>query len=287
MRSVEARDQLRVRCATRPGVQLIEMQRSAWDGLGVDRDFGCACLNHLERLYPADAELMDLCQEFIKTSQRTYMQSIEDMKPSEFETEKPMSRLDILEFFDACNVKMGLPEFQKGLRDYLDRTKMVPNELVQDAQRELLETIGFQRDHGCKCLSKVQEDFPDDREVLLAFQQWQKMAESTCTGVVRQWVLDTGEQPQMNGEMAEMMAKHKRINAEIADMSADEQEDVLARMQPIVEACMKLSPQERISLVQDFDDVARDDFMKAQVLLMAKMKAQKAAGPAPSQQQMM
>jgi len=295
MRSDVAREQLRVKCATRPGIQLIEMQRSAWDSVGVDRDFGCACLNQMTELYPGDDELQELCQDFILTSQRTYMQAIEDMKPAELEAEKPMGRLDIIEFFDACNVKMGLPEFQKELRDHLNRTKMVPNELIQQAQKDVLEIIGFEREHGCKCLGRIQAEFPSDSEVMQGFAQWQQMATRTCSGVVQTWAVDTGEQPQMNGEMAEMMDRHKKINSEIAGMAPEEQTQLLGRMQPIVEACMRLSPPERISFVGDFDEVTRDDFMKAQVLLMQKMRSEghkpeaaSSSDPAvPSQQQMM
>merc|ERR1719277_1611228 len=118
--------------------------------------------------------------QFVHTAQRGFLKALEDRKPVKLESKKPMPRGTIIEFFDACNTKMDLPETHERLVKHMQKTKQLPNQIIINMQRDLLEVIGFERDHGCAMLSRIGQDFPDDKELHMRFNGWRKKAEATC-----------------------------------------------------------------------------------------------------------
>eukprot|EP00913_Durusdinium_trenchii_P028061 g26308.t1 len=76
------------------GRKLIELQRAEWSTLG-------------------NKELLDMRMKFMHTAMRTYLQALKDRRPAVLESKRPLPRASILEFFDACNTRMDLPETQE------------------------------------------------------------------------------------------------------------------------------------------------------------------------------
>merc|ERR1712003_15904 len=148
-----------------PGQKLIQIQRGGWDSLGVDQDIGCAELDQLEKSHPDDVALFQKRQEFVVTAQRTFLQALEDKRPKKLENKKPMPRDVIIQFFDACNTKMDLPEVRQTLLAEVTKTRQMPNGSIINLQRHLLEVMGFEKEHGCRLLSKIGKDFPNDTEL--------------------------------------------------------------------------------------------------------------------------
>merc|ERR1719382_761711 len=107
----------------------------------------------------------------------TFLQSLEDRKPHELETSKRMPRETIKLFFDACNVRVQTPAFAEGLAKYVISLNGSgqPQKYTVDMQRSMLETLGFDADHGCTMLSRIEEDFPKDEELQFRKQQWAGM----------------------------------------------------------------------------------------------------------------
>merc|ERR1712194_47083 len=58
----------------------------------------------------------------------------------------------------------------------------MPNKLIVESQRDMLEVLGFERDHGCQCLSAIgqQEQFSSDKQLIGKFQGWMQTAQRTC-----------------------------------------------------------------------------------------------------------
>merc|ERR1712107_600555 len=104
-------------------------------------------------------------QEFVITAQRTFLVALEDKRPKKLEGKKPMPRDVIILFFDACNTKMDLPETRQALLAVANKTKQMPNTEIIQLQRGLLEVLGFEKDHGCKMLARISQDFPNDTEL--------------------------------------------------------------------------------------------------------------------------
>lgn len=269
-----------------PGQKLIELQRLGWDKVGLDKDFGCACLDKLGILYPGDTDLETKCKDFIQTAMRIYLQALQDRKPAKLEEKAPMSRAKILEFFDACNTKMNTEDFQQYLTDHMTKTRQVPNELIITAQRDMLEVLGFARDHGCMCLSRIGHDFPGDEHLVKMFNYWRQLGTTVCMKVVKDWKEASGEEPQVSEEHQKMMEGQRMAMKDVSEMTPEAQQELLAKFQKKMECFMKLPAESRMDYVRKMPDDQRVEFMKAQVLLMTKMRGQQQAGCPQQQAQM-
>lgn len=53
---------------------------------------------------------------------------------------------------------MDLPETHEALLKYLAVEGKVPNEVIIGIQRDLLQDLGFEKDHACSMLSRVPKD---------------------------------------------------------------------------------------------------------------------------------
>merc|ERR1711972_501 len=126
-----------------------------------------------------------LRNEFIMCAQRTFLRTLEDRKPEVLEKVKPIPRDMIIEFFNACNTKMDLPETFQLLYNHIETEKKVPNQLIINIQRDMLEVLGFEADHGCNMLSRIGKDFPKDQDLHRQFEGWRMKAQGTCMEVVK------------------------------------------------------------------------------------------------------
>merc|ERR1719235_2235984 len=177
----DTRKLLKDRKLAKPGMKLIELQRAEWDRLGVDKDFGCNCLDKVEADFPGDSELHDLKVKYIHVAERSYLRALADRAPTKLEHTKPMPREIICEFFDACNTRVQLPEFQKKLVESIIEHKGpdAAGQLMIKMQRDMLEVFGIEREHGCRELSAIPKNFPKDQDLHKRFSHWQRMAQGT------------------------------------------------------------------------------------------------------------
>ena len=102
-------------------------------------------------------ELAELSWKFMRTAQVTYVRALEDLRPAKAALQRggPLARDTILEFFDACNARMSTPAFRHGARASYEATQQPPSQLIIDAQRELLEIFGIEKEHGCQRLGQA------------------------------------------------------------------------------------------------------------------------------------
>eukprot|EP00607_Mallomonas_marina_P004470 CAMPEP_0182438578 /NCGR_PEP_ID=MMETSP1167-20130531/85872_1 /TAXON_ID=2988 /ORGANISM="Mallomonas Sp, Strain CCMP3275" /LENGTH=361 /DNA_ID=CAMNT_0024632007 /DNA_START=628 /DNA_END=1713 /DNA_ORIENTATION=- len=90
-----------------------------------------------------------------------------------------MTKSEILEFFEACNALMAMPETKKILKQTYESTKTPPGDKVIELQREMLEILGIEKDFGVSCLNHIPKDFPDDPNIMQKMQQF-----AMCANVV-------------------------------------------------------------------------------------------------------
>jgi len=279
MRSDETRQRCRDPEVKRPGQLLIQLQRAEWDPLGVDQDLGCKVLDELDKHFPGDPSIVQERNEFVFTAQRTYLQSVEDRKPESLETKKPLPRDKIIEFFDACNTKMDLPETRERLLKHMQDTKKIPNQVIIEMQRDLLELIGYERDHGCAMLSNIPKDFPSDMELHRRFQHWQMCAQQACHQVVAQYRNQGGDLPKANwvdnfNGSPELQKLWKQANEEVGAMTPKERGELLMEKQKKVETFMQLPPEARHRHMERISDDEKVELMKVQVLAINMMRQQ-------------
>merc|ERR1719221_211746 len=143
MRREGTREVLKSKSCTSPGMKLIELQRAGWDKLGIDQDIGCSYLENIEKVCPGDAELLQLRSDFVREAQRSFIRALEDKRPEKLETKKKMPRDVIISFFDSCNTKMDLPETHLRMKKHIEKTGKMPNTVIIELQRDMLEVHGW------------------------------------------------------------------------------------------------------------------------------------------------
>eukprot|EP00439_Symbiodinium_sp_Y106_P075673 s2571_g15.t1 len=194
---------------------------AAWAPLGYDADVGCKALDQI------DCGSVDVLLH-------PYLQAVRDRRPAVLENKEPMPRAKILEFFDVCNTRMDLPETHKELLTYIAEQKKIPNELIISIQRELLEDLGFEQEHGCAVLSRIGQDYPNDVEVTQKMKIWKSKAEQSCLRAVKAHQDAGGEAPEMpttpvvDKDLALAMEKViPKAKEEVSKMSEDEKQAFL------------------------------------------------------------
>jgi len=255
-------------------MKLIELQRAEWDALGIDRDFGCKTLDALEKIFPGDEDIVRQRNQFIITAQQTYIEALEGRRPETLQRDGPLSKEVITDFFDACNTKMDLPETREKLAKHLQETTEVPNKLIIQMQRDMLETLGVEKEHGCQMLSRIGKDFPDDKMLHARFEGWRMKAQSTCMGVVKAYQESGGQMPSISPMSPEMRQKEAEVKQELAAMPEEEKQELLEKYQKKVEVFMKLPLERRMEYMNKMADDDRPEFLKAQILLVGIMQKQ-------------
>lgn len=278
MRSEETRQRLQdPDLVERPGLELIKLQRQGWDPLGVDQDVGCAALDKVDAVYPGDKEILGLRDAFVVAAQETYLLALEDRRPARLEDNRPMPRKVIVEFFDACNTKMGVTSFQEQLLRHLREVGTMPNQIIVEAQRDLLEVLGFEREHGCRCLSRIMEDFPDDQELHRRCGSWQHHAKSALMNAVSKHQASGGSMPGgafARGVPPVMKELQQRAMQEVQAMSDQEKQEVAKKMEKKFQVFMNLPEEGRMRHLMNLSEEDRLEFAKAQIVLINIMQQQ-------------
>ena len=79
---------------------------------------------------------------------------------------------------------MALDDTRARLAAEFARTKRPPNELIITIQKDMLETLGFEREWACSMLNRLSIDFPNDQELGRAMQVWAMTAQAACKQAV-------------------------------------------------------------------------------------------------------
>ena len=253
----------------RPGKRLIELQQVEFDKLGIDRQVGCVAASKVGADYPDDAELAELQQTFMRTAQETYVKALEALKPSKLQTAGKIPRAMVLEFFDACNTVMQLQATKDRLAAYFKEHGKMPNELIITIQKDMLETLGFEREWACSMLNRLSIDFPNDQELGRAMQVWAMTAQAAC----KQAVAENAPSLQPGSdEMMDMAAIQAEAQGELATMRPADADAFMAKMQKRVAVFQKLNPPDRMRYVSKLPHREKVDFVKAQILMMSQMQ---------------
>jgi hypothetical protein len=166
----------------------IEFQRDVMEyNFQIERNYGCYILGNVGDKYPDDPEMVEHAKEFMLGCMKGFIKAIK-VRSTLFQSgqlqgplpNQSMSRASILEFFEACNALMGLPDTQKELRQLFLASREIPNERVVEMQRNLLKLLGYHPDFAVSCLNKLNKDFANDREVMMKMQFFMLSAELAC-----------------------------------------------------------------------------------------------------------
>lgn len=249
-----------------PGDTMIQLQRQCWDDLGIDRDVGCRTLGTLETIFPGDPELTQKRQLFMEACQRQFLVALEDRQPEKLEKKKPIPKQIIIEFFNACNTKLSLPETHEQLVKYMEVAKKAPNQPVIEMQRHMLEVLGWDAEHGVAMLNNLAKDFGKDQEVVGQFQNWQLMAKSACMRAVKEFQQKNVAILQSDPEMQKVrgMAQER-----IAAMTPLERGTFLIDGRQRLETFGKMTVEEKKGFLEKQTQDDKVEMMMTQMLIMS------------------
>lgn len=276
MNEESTRELLKSPSCKKPGQKLISLQRDGWDVLGFDQETACKELDSQDPEASGDMEFHNLKDEFCNTAFRTFLRALEDRRPAKLETARPMPRDVLIEFFDACNTKMDLPETQEALLKHMEEKQEIPNAVIIETQRDLLEVVGWEREHGCQCLNKISQDYPNDKELFGRMSFWQKKAHTTCAMAVQEHQAQGGPVgllPSIPGlDTEDMKRVGQMAKASVEKMTPEERQAHLKLMEKKVKVFMNLPQQGRIQYLQKLSEPDKLEFVKAQLLLLNVMR---------------
>lgn len=224
LKSEATRDKLKDTSSGRPGMTMVnELQESVWDELGVSKAHGRHAVEAMEQLFPADAAaLLSLRAEFAQTSDQVYWQSLEDRRPSVLESKKDMPRMILLDFYTGCCCKFGTADVKQRFRTYVAANGDYPAPIIDEVLGEVLELLGFERDHGRSCCKKILEtkSFPKDPELVQGHSQWTARIEHDSLMYLREHQKSGGE--LKCGEVVIAKLLEKQAKEELDTMSPEE-----------------------------------------------------------------
>eukprot|EP00903_Cladosiphon_okamuranus_P011645 g10953.t1 len=186
---------------------LIEIQHEELERMGVGKEDGQNALNRYTRETAIqDKAAHQRVEDFTHICQRTFIEVLRDMEPAEEETEAKLTPAQIMEFFEACDTVLALPETKASLRKEFLETQVPPDETIVGMQRTMLRTLGFAPDHGVACLNTFSKDFPDDEKLQMRLQQFMR-----CASMARHEAMLGREEltKRMQMQQATMMKEHK------------------------------------------------------------------------------
>jgi len=169
------RDAVRISRESKKPIQevAIKLQRQCMEEeYGIEPEYGCQYIARVPMAYPKDTELLEAGKGFIFSTMAFFLQSIAlraKLSPQKLKTRGPMTPDTMHEFFEACNALMVQPQIKAELKKIYTDTGEEPNARVIELQRNMLETLGFEADHGCACLNKAGEDYPENQGLMMKF----------------------------------------------------------------------------------------------------------------------
>ncbi len=150
----------------------------------IERNYGCDYMSRIPNEFKNDTELNIAARDFMMAAMKSFTKAIDVRKAkyigNKLKTSGGMTRDTILEFLEACNATMSLPETKELLSNIARLDKKSPAEKCVQIQREILEKLGFNKDYGVSCLNNIAHDFPNDREIEVKMQHFAMRAQFGC-----------------------------------------------------------------------------------------------------------
>jgi hypothetical protein len=130
--------------------------------------YGCRYLGMVPQTQPQDLELQNAIKRFMFICMRAYVNCLQraatlrTASGKSLITSTPMSREECMEFYEACNSTMTMPETKNALRQSFEETHKPPSARVVDIQKSIFPLLGYDDEYGIKCLERSQFDIQSD-----------------------------------------------------------------------------------------------------------------------------
>jgi len=273
MKSEETRDALKASESGRPGAKLVEIQAKVWEELGLTVPQGRMAVNSIEKNYPDDHDdLLKLRDEFSRTAEAIYLQSLEDRRPVALEKDAKLPRDVVLEFFDACNLKLEMPDVKERLEKHVSTEGSLPEDIINDIHQDVMELLGYEREHGKACFEKLGEDFAEDKEVAQNYQMWQKKTSVACLSLLRQHQKSGGDLNVEDAVKAQLLEMRAREDLDV--MTPEVRGELLQKNAKKVQIFRSLPQDGRKRYLERLTEEEKVELAKSEILLTSVMQMQ-------------
>lgn len=253
----------------RPGQKIAEIQKRAWDGMGVTVEAGRRAVSTIETCFPdSQEELLRLKKEFGRAVDAAYLRCLEDRRPKTLERAAKMPRNTVLEFLDACGVLLDTEEVQERLRRQVRETGGMPETVMNDVHCEVMELLGYDREHGRQCFSTfgTSKQFAEDRDVAIRFARWRDKNSTVCIKLLNQYRQEGGELHVDDEVRNKMLAEQAK--EELDKMSLDERAALLERQAKKVNVIRGLPDAARVRYLERLPEQEKLEIAQADILMI-------------------
>eukprot|EP00928_Gymnodinium_smaydae_P012962 TRINITY_DN14737_c0_g1_i1.p1 TRINITY_DN14737_c0_g1~~TRINITY_DN14737_c0_g1_i1.p1 ORF type:complete len:322 (+),score=99.63 TRINITY_DN14737_c0_g1_i1:24-968(+) len=263
--------------SVRPGVRLLEIQRKIWSELGIEEDAGRRAIARLGS--PATSEdpevqrLLRLRTEFGQAADKAVLRSLEDRRPDVLEKKAKMSRAAVLEFLDAGRLLMDDPEVQQRLRACIEETGAMPERVVTEIHGETMSLVGFDPEHGLRCLQSLGTDqqFKSDREVAMAVARWRGKTSEVCIELLSEFRKGGGELHVDEEVLAKLYERQAQKNLDA--MTFEERSALLEKNAKKVNIVRNLPPDGRKRYVDKLSEQEKIELAQTEILMATLVQA--------------
>mmetsp|Transcript_73883 Transcript_73883/g.131095 ORF Transcript_73883/g.131095 Transcript_73883/m.131095 type:complete len:312 (-) Transcript_73883:30-965(-) len=279
-KSDETRKLLKAPSSGRPGPKLVEIQKGVWDKLGIPVQAGRLAVSKIDANNPDDcAVLVPLRKEFADTIDVAYMQCLEDRRPNVLKKKGKMPRNTILEFFSACKVKLETTEVQERLRSHIKETGTMPDTVVNAVHDEVMELLGFDREHGQSCFQDLgsRREFDNDQEVAMAYATWRGKTRNVTLSLLNEFQKGGGElklDEELKSKLLDLQAKE-----ELDNMSFEERAKLLEKNAKKVNVFRNLPPEGRQRYLERLQDREKLELAMSEILMITLLQNQQKVTP--------
>lgn len=264
------REALKDASSGRPGKKLFELQKGVWGDLGISPQAGRQAIQRIEVIYPDDnADLVSLRERFATAVDAAYLQCLEDRRPSKLVKKGKLPRDTLLEFLDACNVKLDLPEVRASLCEHVKNTGAMPEATLNALHDGVMELVGFERAHGQRCMRELgsSERFNSDREVAMSVARWRGKSRDVCLNILEEYREEGG---QLNvDETVELRLLEMRAQKALQSDSVEERAEILKKNAHKVKVLRALPPDGQDRYWEKLKDTEKLELAKCEVLMAA------------------
>eukprot|EP00929_Paragymnodinium_shiwhaense_P121473 TRINITY_DN93716_c0_g1_i1.p1 TRINITY_DN93716_c0_g1~~TRINITY_DN93716_c0_g1_i1.p1 ORF type:complete len:314 (-),score=96.49 TRINITY_DN93716_c0_g1_i1:97-1038(-) len=269
LQSKETKELLAKASSGRPGAKIVELQKDLWASLGIEAHAGRAAIARFEQDLPADeaSSLAKLKQDFARAADAAYLQCLADRRPKSLEKKAKLKRETILEFLEACNVKLDAPEVRERLQQFVKEKGQMPDDVVNELHDEVMELLGFDRAHGRSCFQELgaKQEFLQDREMAMAYARWRGKQGRVCLEILNEHAkagadLDIGV--EVKEKLLEMQAKDA-----LSAMTLEQRTKLLEKNAKKVNVFRGLPDEARIRYLAKLTDNEKIELAQAEMLM--------------------
>eukprot|EP01084_Bolivina_argentea_P203995 348321_1 len=217
--------------------------------------------------FGSDPDVMAALRGFTQSCNEAYVATVKLKKPKDskdLEQSLEMEPDDAMEFFEVCDIMMGTSAVKEALADQFNKTKQPPNSMIIDMQKEIIECLGFEKEHGIKTLTKITQSVP---ALGARMQRFARIAHQSCT--------EAALGPEGMRRLAEKnRAAHEldtKIREEVSSMTAKEKrsfvEDVLPRQLEHAKVMRDLNEAGKMRYSQSLTEAEQKELRKLSVIL--------------------